>query len=68
MMINLLPFFMRSLTSGYLKKLLSGVRKIRVKYFASSVHKNMDIKISIKALKVALWMYMIDFLYILLSY
>ena len=59
---------MRSLTSGYLKKLLRGVRKNCIKYFASSVHKNMDIKILLKALKVALWMYMIDFLYILLSY
>ena len=42
------------LTSGYLKKVASGIQKNPVKYFATGVHKNMGIKELHKVLKVVL--------------
>ena len=67
--INDKPFTLHtpSLTAGHLKKAASGVRKNPVKYFASGIHQTMDMKDLHKVLKVALWMYMIDFLHNLLS-
>ena len=56
------------LTAGHLKKAASGIRKNPVKYFASAYVEAMGMKDLQKVLKVALWMYIIDFLYNLLRY
>ena len=59
---------MPPLTAGHLKKAASGIRKNPVKYFASAYVEAMGMKDLQKVLKVALWMYIIDFLYNLLRY
>ena len=56
------------LTAEHLKKAASGIRKNPVKYFASAYVEAMGMKDLQKVLKVALWMYIIDFLYNLLRY
>ena len=50
------------LTTAHFKKVASGTRKNPVKYSASGVHRNHGYKNLHKVLKVALWIYMIDFL------
>ena len=60
------PFILHTppLTAGHLKKVASGIRKNPVKYFASGVHgKTIGMKNLHKVLKVASWIYMIDFLH-----
>ena len=59
------PFTLQTppLTAGHLKKMTSGIQKNPVKYFASAYIETMGMKILHKVLKVALRMYMIDFLH-----
>ena len=64
------PFTLHTarLTSEHLKKVTSGTRKSPVKHFATGMHQKYGIKVLLKVLKIALWMYMIHFLHNLLSY
>ena len=59
------PFTLHTplLTAGHLKKVASGIRKNPVKYFASGVHQNHGYEKLTQSIKVALCMYMIDFLH-----
>ena len=54
---------MPPLTVGHLKKVASGIQKNSVKYFASGIHRNYGHEKLHKVLKVALWLYMMDFLH-----
>ena len=64
------PFTLHTppLTSGHLKKVVSGMRKNPAKYFATDVNQKYKYERITQSIKVALWMYIIDFLHNFLSY
>ena len=50
------------LTSGHLKKVVSGIQNNPVKFFASDTHQNHGYEIITESILI-LWMYTIDFLH-----